>query len=301
MISYAQNFEDVILARVFQGKTDGFYVDIGAMDPELASVTKHFYDLGWRGVNVEPDPRFHQRLCRERARDINLCVAVSAEGGERLFHDSELHGLSTFSPHLAAHFSKMNLSFHTRRVKTISLREICEQYCRQTIDFMKIDVEGAEKEVLESGDWSVFRPRVVLLEAITPDTFAPSWDRWEPLLIANGYIFTYFDGLNRFYVRREDESLAVHFRLPPNVLDGFESHEVVRLRRLLPNNSFGLSEPPRTSIWVLREGGDKVEWRKVGDISFMPAVVLRLLRRCFSSISNLRGGIRRFLEKVPKA
>ncbi len=93
----------------------------------------------------------------------------------------------------------------------------------------------------------------------------------------------------------------MHFRLPPNVLDGFEGHEVVRLRRLLPNNSFGSSESPRTSIWVLREGKDKVEWRKVGDISFLPSGVLRLLRRCFSSISNLRRGIRRFLQKGPKA
>ena len=300
MISYAQNFEDVVLARAFHGRTDGFYVDVGAMDPEFHSVTKHFYDLGWRGVNVEPGLRFHQKLRRERPRDINLCVAVSTERGERLFHDSEVHGISTFSSDLAAHFSRLDYSFQTRRVETIPLREICAQHCRGPIDFMKIDVEGAEREVLESGDWHIFRPRIVLVEAITPDTFVASWESWEHLLVTNGYIFTYFDGLNRFYVRREDESLSVHFRLPPNVLDGFQTHEVVRLRRSQVPNS--LSDSPassRTSIWVFTEDFNEGEWRKIADISFLPRVVLRVLRRCFSSITGWTRGIRQSLRKGP--
>ena len=148
MISYAQNFEDVILARAFREKTDGFYVDISAMDPEFHSVTKHFYDLGWRGVNVEPGLRFHEKLCRERLRDINLCVAVGTEHCEQPFHDFEVHGISTFNSNLAAHFYGMNYRFRTRPVEMVPLREICERHCRGTIDFMKIDVEGAEKEVL---------------------------------------------------------------------------------------------------------------------------------------------------------
>ena len=54
MISYAQNFEDVMLARAFGDRRDGFYIDVGACFPDVASVTRHFYDLGWNGVNVEP-------------------------------------------------------------------------------------------------------------------------------------------------------------------------------------------------------------------------------------------------------
>lgn len=292
MISYAQNFEDVILARAFLGKTDGFYVDIGAMDPEFHSVTKHFYDLGWRGVNVEPGLRFHQKLCRERPRDINLCVAVGTERGQKPFHDSEIHGISTFRSHLAAHFSRLSVPFETRAVEMIPLRELCDRHCVTTIDFMKIDVEGMEKEVLESGDWSTFRPRIVLVEAITPDTFAPAWADWEHLLLGNGYLFAYFDGLNRFYVRREDESLREHFRLPPNVLDRFETHEVARLRRMqMPSN---VSESPvssRMSLWILVQRWNKTEWHKVSDISFVPNVVLRVLNRCVRLLRRWTGAL----------
>ena len=62
MISYAQNFEDVILQRVFHTCDQGRYIDIGGYDPTIDSVTKHFYDRGWSGVNVEPVARFHKKF-----------------------------------------------------------------------------------------------------------------------------------------------------------------------------------------------------------------------------------------------
>ena len=71
MISYAQNFEDVMLARAFAGKTEGFYVDVGAMDPVDGSVTKYFYELGWSGINIEPDEEYYKRLVADRKRDCN--------------------------------------------------------------------------------------------------------------------------------------------------------------------------------------------------------------------------------------
>ncbi|MFO1146553.1 MAG: hypothetical protein U1E33_08440 [Rhodospirillales bacterium] len=80
MISYAQNFEDVLLFRCFGKLPDGFYVDIGAFDPVVDSVTKAFYDQGWSGINVEHSPSIED-LRRDRPRDINLAIAISdAEG-----------------------------------------------------------------------------------------------------------------------------------------------------------------------------------------------------------------------------
>src|SRR2546423_10649850 len=67
VITYAQNFEDVILARVFSGCTDGFYVDVGAGDPLNLSVTKWFYDLGWDGINIEPNRALFKRLVEARS------------------------------------------------------------------------------------------------------------------------------------------------------------------------------------------------------------------------------------------
>jgi hypothetical protein len=82
---------------------------------------------------------------------------------------------------------------------------------------MKIDVEGAEAQVLAGADWGRWRPRVVVLEAVAPGTMAPAWDEWEPILLGNGYRFGLFDGLNRFYVAEEEPELAA--RLPKEKAD----------------------------------------------------------------------------------
>jgi FkbM family methyltransferase len=107
MLTYAQNFEDVVLARAFEGRSTGFYIDIGASHPEHLSVTKHFYDRGWRGVNVEPIPRAYQRFVEARLRDVNLNVAVGRERGEREFFEcTDFDALSTFDPRQAEFLRK---------------------------------------------------------------------------------------------------------------------------------------------------------------------------------------------------
>ena len=101
-ISYAQNQEDVILWRVLRDVEHGFYVDVGAADPEELSVTRAFYDRGWSGINVEPLDQYFQRLVRDRPRDTNLKVAVGREAGVRTFHAIEGTGLSTLDAEIAA-------------------------------------------------------------------------------------------------------------------------------------------------------------------------------------------------------
>ena len=81
-ISYSQNFEDVILNRIFRHKKDGFYVDVGACHPTYDSVTKHFYDRGWTGINIEPVPEMAQLFREDRPKDINLAVAIGNTSGE---------------------------------------------------------------------------------------------------------------------------------------------------------------------------------------------------------------------------
>jgi hypothetical protein len=102
---------------------------------------------------------------------------------------------------------------------------VCERHANGvTIDFLKIDVEGWEEAVIRGGDWQRFRPRVVLVEATQPNSPRPSHAAWEPLLLEAGYLFAYFDGLNRYYVRKEDEDLLAHFATPPNVFDKFQPY-----------------------------------------------------------------------------
>jgi hypothetical protein len=83
----------------------------------------------------------------------------------------------------------------------------------QAIDFLKIDVEGAEADVLAGLDFTRHRPRVILIEAIVPGSMADASAGWEGDVLANGYRFVFFDRLNRFYVA--DEAAALATRLPP--------------------------------------------------------------------------------------
>ena len=153
MISFAGDQEDVLLARVFRDKVDGFYVDVGANDPVTCSVTKHFYDHGWHGINIEPIPRLHDRLRAARPRDVNLNVGLADRGGQLTFHECPaIDAWSTFSREVADHHRSRGVEVQEYPVPVTTLAEICAQHVRGEIDFLKIDVEGLEREVIAGGD-----------------------------------------------------------------------------------------------------------------------------------------------------
>ena len=221
MISYAQNLEDVLLARVFASREQGFYVDVGAFDPDIDSVTRHFYDAGWCGINIEPVAAQLVLFARTRPRDINLNVALGRTNGTLRFHDFSPLGVSTLDPVVADEMRARGFTEREVTVPVITLAQVCRDHDVRNIDFLKIDVEGYETEVLAGHDWNLVRPRVLLVEATRPMSTTPSYDAWEPMILRQGYQFAWFDGLNRFYVRREDADLLVHFKVPPNVFDGY--------------------------------------------------------------------------------
>lgn len=222
MISYAQNFEDVRLARVFRDVRHGFYVDIGAMLPIEDSVTKYFYDLGWDGVNVEPVESYWRELAADRPRDTNLRIAITDGGGEAVLHHVPGTGLSSLQVDALQAAANLGVQPEDLRVPTMTLASLCEQYAARPIDFLKVDVEGAEAAVLRSGDWQRFRPTIVIVEAVKPNTRIPSHAEWESTLIGNGYVLAVFDGVNRFYVEQGAQELIEPLAMSPNVLDNFE-------------------------------------------------------------------------------
>jgi FkbM family methyltransferase len=222
MISYAQNFEDVMLNRVFRDRDNGFYIDVGAADPVVDSVTKFFYDEGWCGINIEPNEWFYNKLMADRPRDINLNVALGERDEERELYLFERIGNSTFEEASRDRYAERGFETRPVPVQVTTLAAICEQYATRPIDFLKIDCEGWEKFVIKGADWDRFRPSMLVIEATEPGTSAPSWQDWEPLLIEDAsYDMVYFDGLNRFYLRRDLPDLRCHFEVPPNVHDDF--------------------------------------------------------------------------------
>ncbi len=223
-ISYAQNREDVLLHRLFGNKSSGFYVDVGACDPVELSITKHFSDLGWTGLNFEPSPTQYPKVAAGRPRDINLNVAVSSKSGEMTFYRARGNatGLSTLVGSEVEIHEKNGFKFDRLPVQVVTLAEALAAHVgERTIDFMTIDVEGHEKDVIAGGDWKKFRPRVVVVESTRPLSTEQTHHRWEDILLAADYLYATFDGLNRYYVRKEDEQLVPLLQTPPNVFDDF--------------------------------------------------------------------------------
>jgi FkbM family methyltransferase len=248
MISYAQNFEDVMIARLFDAHYRGFYVDIGAAHPDFLSVTRHFYDQGWSGINVEPTFRFYPLLCEARHRDTNLQCAIGSSPGLATFYEIPNYAEnSTLERTVADRLASTELASTPHEVEIVRLADLCNIHVKdRTIDFMKIDVEGGELGVLQSGNWERFRPRLLIVEATVVNSREENWQTWEPILIAANYHKVWFDGLNNFYLREEDLELRHAFRLPPNIHDRFETAELA-LRAQLREQIERLTEAVRDS------------------------------------------------------
>jgi FkbM family methyltransferase len=211
IISYAQNYEDVVLNRVFGGQQVGFYVDVGAYHPVDGSVTKLFYDRGWSGINVEPGSVF-DLLAEQRPRDVNLRMVVLDYAGEASFLETAFDaGMS----HVVERGGGVT-------VRCDTLEAIVQNHgMGRPVDFVKIDAEGAEVAIVRSTNWRFLRPRVMVIESTKPWSNVLTNESWEQDLISAGYVRAYFDGINCFYVPEEEWAiLGRHFQVPVNVLDG---------------------------------------------------------------------------------
>lgn len=220
-ISYAQNREDVILESFFTNLEKGFYVDIGANDPNTDSVTKHFYDKGWSGINVEPIKKIHKVLAEERPRDININVGISDRCGSlKLREYIGLEGHSTFSENTKKH-KDTEQEYVEYDVEVVTLEKLFKDNKVKQIDFLKIDVEGLEDEVVTGNDWSRYRPTVVCIEADHRHR------NWIDKFLDWNYVLVMHDGLNEYYLAKESESLLVGFseRLVLTAHNSLKAHQ----------------------------------------------------------------------------
>jgi FkbM family methyltransferase len=220
-ISYAQRFEELYLMRCFGDRADGFYIDIGAGHPVYDNVSFAFYLKGWRGITVEPNPWLARLTRAVRPRDRHVEALVGSACGEATFYMvREFHGLSTMvEGHAQAALTQFGKRADAITVPLTTLAALCTAHAPAAFDFLKIDVEGAEPQVLLGGDWERFRPKLIVVEALAPYTLAPAWDQWEPFLAGHGYGYVWFDSLNRYYLAREAGELAPCFTTAPATFD----------------------------------------------------------------------------------
>lgn len=230
MISYAQNFEDITLWRALRDISNGHYVDVGALHPEIDSVTKWFYDQGWNGINLEPVPEMFAIIEAARPRDTNICAAAGAVAGlAEMAVVPESLGLSSLD--VSAVAANVAMPYTLVQVEVRPLREVLEPFVGHDIHFLKIDAEGTEHDVLVGMDFTRFRPWVVVVEATEPLSQTKTAEKWEDILVGANYQHAYFDGLNEFYVAAEKIELARKLAVPPNAFDKFELAATVRERQ----------------------------------------------------------------------
>lgn len=217
--SYAQNFEDVMLWRALWDVENGFYIDVGAWDPVIDSVSKAFYEHGWRGFHVEPLPEYAEKIREDRPDEKVFQVMLGAEPGEQIFYYIPETGLSTGVKAIAEQHQKAGWSKEQRCYPVMTLKQLFDETRERTIHWLKIDVEGLEGDVLAGWGNHPARPWIVLVESTAPNSPVPTWAEWQHRLEARGYRFAYFDGLNRFYVHASCSQYLPLFAIPPNVFD----------------------------------------------------------------------------------
>jgi len=212
LISYAANFEDVLLARALAHVEHGQYIDVGAADPRVASATQALYERGWHGVNLEPAPAHARQLRIARPADVTLALAAGATAGRRPFFDIPGTPLSTFDAERARQHRAAGHEVLLRDAETRTLDQVWDEQLDEhaPLQLLHIGCDDAAG-VLAGLDLARHRPWLIVLPA----------DTTLPALSGAGYHLAYDDGHKRFYVAAEQAALAAALRLPPQPADGF--------------------------------------------------------------------------------
>lgn len=167
-VSYSQEGEDLILKKHFGNKENGFFVDIGAHHPFRFSNTYLFYKNGWRGINIDAMPGSMELFKKYRSEDINLETAISDINSEFDFYIFNESALNTFNKEEAIIKSKIEpyKIESIEQIRTYTLGEILDAHLpkHKHIDFISIDVEGLDMQVLLSNDWDKYKPSMILVE-----------------------------------------------------------------------------------------------------------------------------------------
>ena len=167
--------EDKKILKLFKNKRKGIYLDLGCFHPIRQNNTYLLYKLGWKGINIDLNSLAIDLFNVARPKDINICMAISSKkGSENLFFDHELSSLNTISKNhtlfLKEAFGKKNLK--KRLIKTNTLNNILKENKIKKIDFMNIDIEGNELEVLKTLNFKNLDIKVICIEIVNYDIYS---------------------------------------------------------------------------------------------------------------------------------
>jgi FkbM family methyltransferase len=199
--AYSQEGEDMILRRMFERKSIGFYVDVGAHHPKRFSNTYFFYKRGWTGINIDAMPGSMKLFKKFRNKDINLEIPLASKEQLLTFFSFNEPALNSFSKELSegrngknGYFIKDEINLSTQKLSTVLDNFLPNG---TEIDFLSIDVEGFDLDVLYSNNWEKYKPKVILIEILLTDLAEIEHNEIATFLKAKSYSL-YAKSVNTF-------------------------------------------------------------------------------------------------------
>jgi FkbM family methyltransferase len=232
--SYSRNGEDVVLWRALSGVEGGRYIDVGAYDPRIGSVSAAFYDRGWTGITVDPDPESGVLHRAQRPRDVHIeAAAIEGDQSGATLHVVDGTGFSTLDGAYAAKRARSGFRMHDIQVPARSMNSILDEsgWAGHDVHFMSVSTEGSEMDVLCGIDLARWRPWVLTVETAVVVGEPSSRSDIAERVSSAGYRLCLFDGLSCFFAAEErGEELAARLSIPASVLDNFTTPAYRRCR-----------------------------------------------------------------------
>ena len=206
---HSQHNEDYLLSLIFAKKTTGTAVEVGGFDGITISNTYFFEKLGWRTIIVEPMPASAAKIRQNRQAELFECAAGSATGSATFTIAKGAEDLSTFNP---TGYQLKNMEFHGAKFEEIpvsirTLDDIFTEAKIENLDFITIDVEGHEKEVLAGFNLTQWRPHLVLVE----DATMGCGSEIKQMMQKHGYERFMTTGCNDWYAHQSNQQF-VHWK-----------------------------------------------------------------------------------------
>lgn len=201
--TFSQQGEDIFINEYFKNDKKGLYVDIGCYHPFVYSNTFLLYQKKWTGINIDLNQASIDLFNIARPNDINICAAISNENKYvDLYFHHKFSAINTINEKFNS-YAKKNISKDKRdfkKIKAHTFNSLCEKYVGQkNIDFLNIDVEGSDSEVLEGFDLKKFKPKLICVEIHDTGELQANTNKCLKILNNNGYYFIKKTGVSSFF------------------------------------------------------------------------------------------------------
>jgi hypothetical protein len=205
---YSQFAEDVSIVRFFPKNYRGFFVDVGCFHPVKYNNTYRLYKKGWRGVNIDLDSIKIEGFEIVRSQDVNLARAVSNRKGELSYWSNGFYSLTGT---LDANFAEGKAGYIEKKVPADTLTNILDQtkFAGQKIDFLTVDAEGHDFEILSSLDFQKYQPQLIAAECLDVSLEKVLESKIYKFLKAQGYEMVNWVGITLLFKRSESRDLGV--------------------------------------------------------------------------------------------